>query len=79
MTFSRNGSFDAGTITFLRTVLEESWACLGPEQRASISKSVLAERILRAASKGERDPARLRMSAIEASPWDDAIHESVGR
>jgi hypothetical protein len=78
MTSSQNGSFDTGTITFLRTVLEESWACILPEQRASISKSVVAERILRAAANGERDPARLRMSAIEASPWDDAIHESVG-
>ena len=76
---SQAGAFDAGTITFLRTVLEDSWAYLGPEQRASISKSVLAEQILRAAAMGERDPARLRLTAIEACHPGDAIRESVGK
>jgi hypothetical protein len=75
---SQNSSFDGGTITFLRTVLEDTWDYLGPEQRASTSKSLLAERILRAAAQGERDPGRLRLTAIEACRQGDIIRESIG-
>jgi hypothetical protein len=55
--------FDAATITLLRGVLDDAWAHLPPGQ-TGVSRSLLAERILKAARAGERDPARLRAQAI---------------
>ena len=55
--------FDAATITLLRGVLDDAWAHLPPGQ-TGVSQSLLAERILRAARAGERDPAKLRARAI---------------
>ena len=48
--------FDLETIALLREILEDAWALLRPEQRATMLKTTLAERILRAAAQGERDP-----------------------
>jgi hypothetical protein len=59
-----HGSYDPETITLLRSVLDAAWNSLSPAQQARISKSVLAERVLRLAARGERDPARLRVHAI---------------
>ena len=55
--------FDAATIALLRGVLDDAWAHLPPGQMA-VSQSLLAERILKAARAGERDPAKLRARAI---------------
>jgi hypothetical protein len=55
--------FDPATIALLREVLDDAWSRLPPGQR-SVSRSLLAERILKAARAGERDPARLRTRAI---------------
>jgi len=52
------------TIELMRTVLDDAWAHLLPEQQASMSRTVLAERILRAVGRGERDPVRLRACAL---------------
>src|SRR6516225_8673567 len=52
--------FDPDTIAILRTTLDSAWAGLPPTRRALTSQSLLAERILRAAARGERDPDRLR-------------------
>ena len=46
--------FDLDTILLLRETLEDAWACLRPEQRATMSKTLLGERILKAAAEGER-------------------------
>jgi hypothetical protein len=51
--------FDIDTILLLRETLEDAWGCRRPEQRANMSKTLLAERILKAAAEGERDPERL--------------------
>jgi hypothetical protein len=51
--------FDIHTVLLLREVLADAWASLRPEQRATASKTLLAERILKAAAAGERDPERL--------------------
>jgi hypothetical protein len=59
-----DGSYDPETITLLRGVLDAAWNSLSPAQQARISKSHLAERLLRLAARGERDPARLRVRAI---------------
>ena len=61
----RDGAFDSETVQLLRTVLDEAWQCLRPEERARATKSLLAERILKLAAGGERDPIRLRVGALE--------------
>jgi hypothetical protein len=57
-------SFDPETIAVLRAALDDAWAALSPDQQAYISRSVLAERILRLAAQGERDPTRLCSRAL---------------
>jgi hypothetical protein len=52
------------TVSILREVLEDAWYSLGAEQKAMMSKTVLAERILRSAAKGERDRKRLLAAAL---------------
>jgi hypothetical protein len=56
--------FDLETIALLRETLEDAWASLRPEQRAATVKTTLAERILKSAAQGERDPDRLRDAAL---------------
>lgn len=58
--------FDLETVALLRDTLDEAWACLRPQQRATISKTILAEGILKSAAKGERDPERLIDAALTA-------------
>jgi hypothetical protein len=64
MSVRESGSFDSETVTVLRSVLDDAWETLSPEHRAGTSKSVLAERILRLAAQGERDPTQLRARAV---------------
>ena len=61
---NEGGTFDPETIELMRSVLDAAWASLLPEQQVSVSRTLLAERILRAAARGERDPARLRAYAL---------------
>jgi hypothetical protein len=56
--------FDPDTLALLRTALDRAWASLPVSQQAVTSRSILAERILKAAAQGERDPDRLRAKAI---------------
>lgn len=56
--------FDPETLALLRTTLDRAWASLPASQQAVTSRSILAERILRAAAQGERDPDRLRAGAV---------------
>jgi hypothetical protein len=56
--------FDANTIALLRLTLDRAWASLSASEQAVTSRSILAERILRAAAQGERDPDRLRSHAL---------------
>jgi hypothetical protein len=56
--------FDPHTVALLRTTLDRAWASLPLGQQAMTSRSILAERILRAAAQGERDPDRLRVLAL---------------
>ena len=55
---------DLKTVSILREVLEDAWYSLGAEQQPMMSKTVLAERILRSAAKGERDRKRLLAAAL---------------
>jgi hypothetical protein len=56
--------FDLKTVALLREAVEDAWVRLRPEQRETTSRSLLAERILKAAAKGERDPQRLLDAAL---------------
>lgn len=57
--------FDLETVALLRDVLDNTWACLSPSERAGMTKSLLGERILKAAAAGERDRERLVEAALE--------------
>lgn len=56
--------FDLETVALLRETLDDAWACLRPEQRATMLKTTLAERILKTAAQGERDRKRLLDAAL---------------
>ena len=56
--------FDLDTIALLKETLDDAWCCLRPQEQATMLKSTLAERILKSAAHGERDPARLRDAAL---------------
>ena len=62
--------FDPETIALLRSVLDDAWSRLPPDQ-TNVSRAVLAERILKAARTGERDPARLRARAIASGVMEN--------
>jgi hypothetical protein len=57
--------FDDETVAMLREVLDDAWACLRPEQQATMQKTAMAERILKSAAQGERDCERLFDAALE--------------
>jgi hypothetical protein len=56
--------FDLDTVLFLRETLDDAWACLRPAQRATTTRSELAERILKTAARGERNKKRLVDAAV---------------
>jgi hypothetical protein len=56
--------FDPETVAILRETLDDAWACLRPEQQATMQKTALAERMLKSAAQGERDRDRLRDAAL---------------
>jgi hypothetical protein len=53
-------------VSLLRATLDDAWARLRPGQQATISRSILAEGMLKSAAKGERNPQRLRDAALMA-------------
>jgi hypothetical protein len=57
---SKRGAHDPATLEFLRTVVDEAWDALPPGYKEQISKSQLAESVLRNAANGERHAGRLR-------------------
>ena len=61
------GCFDPETIVILRAALEEAWASLSKSRQGTVLKIDLAQRILTAASAGERDHDRLVARALMKS------------
>jgi hypothetical protein len=59
--------FDLKTVALLREAVEDAWISIHPEQRLTVSRSLLAERVLKAAAQGERDRARLLAAALGGS------------
>jgi hypothetical protein len=64
MTTTEPVNLDIDTVLLLREILEDAWASLQPEQRATVSKTLLAENLLKAAAKGDRDPKSLADAAL---------------
>jgi hypothetical protein len=58
--------FDRKTVAMMRGVLDDAWSRL-PAGQTSVTRSMLAERILKAAKAGERNPVKLRVHAIAGS------------
>lgn len=58
--------FDLDTVALLRDALDEAWARVRHDQRESISRTILAEGILKEAAKGERDREQLIDAALRA-------------
>ena len=56
--------YDPETVNTMKAVLEEAWNSLPPAQQARTTRSDMAARILKAAAGGERDPDRLRATAL---------------
>ena len=67
--------FDPETIALLQSVLEDAWASLPVREQVKSHKVNLAERILCAAGKGERDPRRLRAAALVHAVPDAALSD----
>jgi hypothetical protein len=61
---SNRGAYHPATLEFLRTVLDEAWDALAPRHKEQISKSHLAECVLRNAANGERRANLLRYWSI---------------
>jgi hypothetical protein len=55
---------DPKTLSLLRAILDDAWDCLRPDQKSTMLKTDLAERILNAAAEGERDRERLLNVAL---------------
>ena len=64
--------FDLDTVALLRETLDDAWVSLRPDQRAGMSRTILAERILKCAAQGERDPARLLEAALVKLATEEA-------
>ncbi|MGY2907007.1 hypothetical protein ACVWVY_006028 [Bradyrhizobium sp. URHC0002] len=56
--------YDPETLVILRKVLDAAWADLPDGSESETLKSEMAHHILKLAADGERDPVRLRASAI---------------
>jgi hypothetical protein len=61
------GCFDQETIEIMKAALETAWASLSKSRQGIVSKTDLAQRILTAASAGERDHERLVARALMKS------------
>ena len=61
--------FDLETVALLKETLDDAWACLRPEQRATMLKTTLAERILKSAAQGECN----RESLLDAALTEAAV------
>jgi hypothetical protein len=59
-----SANYDPETLVLPQGVLGQVWNALPPERRADIPKSEMAQRILRLAAEGERDPIKLRAAAM---------------
>jgi hypothetical protein len=67
------GAYDPETLNVMHDALDQAWALLSDHDKAGTLKSDMVHRILRCASEGERDPARLRAAALMGTGIDGRI------
>jgi hypothetical protein len=61
-----NTIYDPEFIALLKLAFEEACRMLPPGRDTQSTRALMAERILKAAATGERDPARLRARALRS-------------
>ena len=69
--------FDLETVALLRETLDDAWACLRPQERATMSRTQLAEGILALAAEGERNPDCLLDAALMAAGNTSRVHAAA--
>jgi hypothetical protein len=57
-------AYSPETVKLLRSVLDDAWASMRPDEKVRSSKTLVAVRILEAAAAGERNPNRLLEQAL---------------
>jgi hypothetical protein len=64
VTESNSAAHDPDTIGMLRRVLDDAWASLSAHQQTQANKLIMAQKLLKLAVDGERDPTRLCELAV---------------
>jgi hypothetical protein len=67
------GAYDPETLNAMRDALDQAWALLPQDRQKKFLKADMADRILRTAGVGERDPAVLRAAALMGTGIDGRI------
>jgi hypothetical protein len=57
-------AYDPETLNVMRHALDEAWALLPEDRKNKFQKIDMADRVLRRAAAGERDPAKLQAAAL---------------
>ena len=70
VTHRMNVAFDPEALAVLEGVFDEAWVSIQAQRNGNITRAALAERILKLAVKGERNPARLLDGALSGSKTD---------
>jgi hypothetical protein len=62
--------YDPETLIILRKALDEAWAAMPDSSKSVTLKSEMAQRILKQAADGMRDPVGLRASSLVSAPGE---------
>ena len=66
-------AYDPETLDVLRNALDQAWALLPEASKNRHLKLDMADRVLRKAAMGERDPARLLTAALAGTGFDQPV------
>jgi hypothetical protein len=66
-------AYDPETLNVMRDALDQAWALLPQDCKSKFLKVDMADRVLRKAADGERDPAVLRAAALIGTGIDGRI------
>jgi hypothetical protein len=72
-------SYDPETLNVIRHVLDQAWAQLPEDRKNKFMKIDMADRILRKAATGERDPTRLQAAALVGTAAERAADPGHSR
>jgi hypothetical protein len=70
-------SYTPETIDLLRDVLDAAWEKLSPLQQIQLPRSQIADRLLKAAAEGERDPDILRTRALDGVAAETPVSKTL--